>query len=234
VPRYVVTTQMMGDDAELDLPSNTDNIRTDTYMTLMQPTRVLGFQPHMHTRGKAMCLEVIYSGGGKRPGSKVETLNCVPNYKFNWMIAYDYAPDASSVGMCLCRRLSLAACCDSLIGSDSLFHSYTGQYNRGQDVVPVYEGWKPNADGTFTMYFGYFNRNYQEELDIPLGPDNSIDPGGDRGQPAHFYPRRHLFVFKVVVPKDWGFERRVIWTLDLRGKANTAKGWLKADWEIND
>ena len=111
---------------------------------------------------------------------------------------------------------------------------YTGQYNRGQDVVPVYEGWKPNPDGTFTMYFGYFNRNYQEELDIPLGPNNSIDPDGDRGQPTHFYPRRHLFVFKVVVPKDWGFERRVIWTLNLRGKANTAKGWLKADWEIND
>src|SRR3989454_12714650 len=111
---------------------------------------------------------------------------------------------------------------------------YTGQYNRGQDVVPVFEGWKPNPDGTFTMYFGYFNRNYQEELDIPLGPNNSIDPGGDRGQPTHFYPRRHLFVFKVVVPKDWGFERRVIWTLNLRGKANTGKGWLKADWEIND
>ena len=84
------------------------------------------------------------------------------------------------------------------------------------------------------MYFGYFNRNYQEELDIPLGPDNSVDPGGDRGQPTHFYPRRHLFVFKVVVPKDWGFERRVIWTLNLRGKANTARGWLKAEWEIND
>src|SRR5262249_24404475 len=50
---------------------------------------------------------------------------------------------------------------------------YTGQYNRGQDVVPVYEGWKPNPDGTFTMYFGYFNRNYQEEIDIPLGANNS-------------------------------------------------------------
>ena len=43
-----------------------------------------------------------------------------------------------------------------------------------------------------------------------------------------------MFVFKVVVPKDWGFERRVIWTLNLRGKSNTAKGWLKAEWEIND
>src|SRR5437867_7079207 len=111
---------------------------------------------------------------------------------------------------------------------------YTGQYNRGQDVVPVYEGWRPNPDGTFTMYFGYFNRNYQEELDIPIGRDNTIDPGTDRGQPTHFYPRRQLFVFKVVVPKDWGLERRVVWNLSIRGKTNTAKGWLQPDWEIND
>src|SRR5438093_13750562 len=99
---------------------------------------------------------------------------------------------------------------------------YTGQYNRGQDVVPVYEGWKANPDGTFTMYFGYFNRDYQEELDIPLGPDNSIDPDGDRGQRTQFYPRRRLFVFKVVVPKAWGFARRVRWTLNLSGKSHTA------------
>ena len=111
---------------------------------------------------------------------------------------------------------------------------YQGQYNRGQDIVPVYEGWRPNADGTFTMYFGYFNRNYKEELDIPLGPDNKIDPDGDRGQPTHFYPRRQFFVFKVAVPKDWGLERRVIWTLSIRGNTYTAKGWLQPDWEIND
>ena len=94
VPKYIATTDMMGDDAELDLPANSDNVRTDTYMTLMKPTRLLSFQPHMHTRGKAMCLEVILPGGGKRPGSKVETLSCVPNYKFNWMIVYEYATDA--------------------------------------------------------------------------------------------------------------------------------------------
>jgi hypothetical protein len=111
---------------------------------------------------------------------------------------------------------------------------YQGPYNRGQDVVPVYEGWRPSADGTFTMYFGYFNRNYQEELDIPIGPDNKVDPDGDRGQPTHFYPRRQFFVFKIVVPKDWGLERRVIWTLSARGRTYTAKGWLQPDWEIND
>ncbi|HYR41949.1 MAG TPA: cytochrome c [Terriglobia bacterium] len=93
-PKYIATTDMMGDDAELDLPANTDNVRTDTYMTMMKPVRVLSFQPHMHTRGKAMCLEVILPGGGTRPGDKVQTLSCVPNYKFNWMIVYDYATDA--------------------------------------------------------------------------------------------------------------------------------------------
>jgi hypothetical protein len=92
-PKHVALTQMMGDDAELDLPPNTDNVRTDTYMTLMKPTRLISFQPHMHTRGKAMCLEAIYPGGGRRPGSKVETLSCVSNFKFNWMINYEYASD---------------------------------------------------------------------------------------------------------------------------------------------
>src|SRR5437588_1351523 len=110
---------------------------------------------------------------------------------------------------------------------------YAGQYNRGQDVVPSYDGWRANADGSFSMYFGYLNRNYEEQLDIDTGTDNNVD-GGDRGQPTHFYPRRHWFVFKVVVPKDWGLDRKVLWTLSIRGKTNTAKGWLQPDWEINN
>ncbi|HEY6372714.1 MAG TPA: hypothetical protein VIX37_19200, partial [Candidatus Sulfotelmatobacter sp.] len=45
---------------------------------------------------------------------------------------------------------------------------------RGQDVTPAFEGWIANPDGTFTLYFGYMNRNYEEELDIPIGPNNNI------------------------------------------------------------
>ena len=110
---------------------------------------------------------------------------------------------------------------------------YAGQYNRGQDVVPSYDGWRPNPDGSFSMFFGYMNRNYEEQLDIDVGPNNNVD-GGDRGQPTHFYPRRHWFVFKVVVPKDFGADKKVVWTLSIRGKTNTAKGWLQPDWEINN
>ena len=83
---------------------------------------------------------------------------------------------------------------------------YAERVSRGGDVTPAYEGWRRNSDGTFTMYFGYMNRNYEEELDIPIGPDNNVDPGGDRGQPTHFYPRRNRFLFTVAVPKDWGLE----------------------------
>jgi len=120
---------------------------------------------------------------------------------------------------------------------------YTGQVRiaRGQDVTPAFEGWMRNADGTFSMYFGYMNRNYEEDLDIPIGADNQVelagdsggDKGDDEGQPTHFYPRRQRMVFSVVVPKDWGLEKRVVWTLTTRGKTNLAKGWLQPEWEIN-
>ena len=95
----------------------------------------------------------------------------------------------------------------------------------------------PNADGTLSMYFGYMNRNYEEELDIPIGPDNRVDlggdGGGDRGQPTHFYPRRQRMVFSVVVPKDWSVNQKVVWSLTIRGKANVAKGWLQPEWQID-
>ena len=60
-----------------------------------------------------------------------------------------------------------------------------------QNIAPVYEGFEKNPDGSFNLLFGYYNRNWEEEIDVPVGPDNNLEPGGpDRGQPAHFFPRR--------------------------------------------
>src|ERR1700746_2573160 len=67
----------------------------------------------------------------------------------------------------------------------------------GQGVAPVFEGYDVNPDGSFNMWFGYMNRNYEEELDIPVGPDNNFEPGGDRGQPTPFTVRRPKDVFRV-------------------------------------
>src|SRR5690349_2122103 len=60
------------------------------------------------------------------------------------------------------------------------------QYASGQDVAPAFEGWQQNPDGTYSFVFGYLNRNYEEQVDVPIGPNNNIEPGGDAGQPAHF------------------------------------------------
>src|SRR5262245_8262009 len=69
------------------------------------------------------------------------------------------------------------------------------------NITPAYEGWLPNADGSFDLVFGYLNRDWDEELSIPIGADNHMDPGGpDLGQPSYFLPRRNRFVFKVHVP----------------------------------
>jgi hypothetical protein len=108
------------------------------------------------------------------------------------------------------------------------------RYARGQNVAPAFEGWERNADGTINMVFGYLNRNYEEEVDIPIGPNNRVDFGGDdRGQPTHFYPRRQRFVFRVVVPGDWDKNRKLQWTLTSRGRTDVAKGWLQPEWELN-
>ena len=49
------------------------------------------------------------------------------------------------------------------------------------------------------------NSNWLQEFDVPVGPDNSIEPGGPiQGQPTHFYPRRNPFLFTIRVPKDLG------------------------------
>ena len=85
--------------------------------------------------------------------------------------------------------------------------------DAGQTVTPAYEGWYPNPDGTFTLSFGYYNRNREEIVDIPLGPDNFISPGPpNQGQPTRLHPRRHWGVFTVAVPADFGDKRL---TLDL-------------------
>jgi hypothetical protein len=113
--------------------------------------------------------------------------------------------------------------------------SVSGQvrYATGQNVVPVFEGWERNADGSFTMVFGYMNRNYEEEVDIPVGPNNSLEPGGaDQHQPTHFYPRRQQFVFKVRVPADWG-KKDLVWTLTSHGKTEKAYASLMPIWEID-
>jgi hypothetical protein len=107
------------------------------------------------------------------------------------------------------------------------------RYMTGQNVVPVFEGWERVPDGSFNMVFGYMNRNYEEEVDVPVGSENTIEPGGpDQGQPTHFYARRQQFMFKVRVPKDWG-QKDLVWTITSHGKTEKAYATLTPVWEID-
>ena len=106
-------------------------------------------------------------------------------------------------------------------------------HDVGQSVNPSFEGWYPNDDGTFTLSFGYFNRNYAQALDIPVGAGNRFEPGPpDRGQPTHFLPRRQTGVFTVTVPADFG-DRTLTWTLTAGGEAFSVPGHLRSEWEID-
>src|SRR5438128_11899489 len=102
----------------------------------------------------------------------------------------------------------------------------------GQAVAPVYEGFDKNPDGSYNMWFGYMNRNYEEEIDLPVGADNAFEPGGDRGQPTHFVPRRHKDVFSVRVPKDFG-DQTLVWKLNAHGQAQQVVATLKPVWQID-
>jgi len=107
-------------------------------------------------------------------------------------------------------------------------------YNKGQSVSPAFEGWAQNKDGSFTLYFGYMNPNWEEEFDVPIGPDNNMQPGGpDLGQPTHFYPRRNPFLFTVQVSKDFG-NQELIWTLTTHGKTENVYGSLKPDYALDN
>jgi hypothetical protein len=138
----------------------------------------------------------------------------------------------------------------ALILAPAAAHAQTRfMYLRGQSVHPAYEGWWPNEDGSYTLWFGYMNSNWEEELDVPVGPNNYFSvtsPGGlddvaleafdpalaDRGQPTHLYPRRNPFLFTLELPADFG-DREIVWTLRTNGRTLRAYGSLKPDYRMD-
>ena len=117
------------------------------------------------------------------------------------------------------------------IAQDSLIDAPL-PHSKGQSVSPSFEGWYANPDGTHSLVFGYFNRNYDEQLSLPIGQGNRFEPGPtDRGQPTYFLPRRQTGVFAVRVPADFG-DQQLIWSLTANGETIAIPGQLRPEWEI--
>jgi hypothetical protein len=104
---------------------------------------------------------------------------------------------------------------------------------RGASITPAYEGWYPNPDGSFSLLLGYYNRNSKEPLDIPVGPNNRIEPGpADQGQPTYFEIGRQWGVFVVKVPKDFG-TKAVTWTIVANGETQSIPFTLNKGYPIS-
>lgn len=104
----------------------------------------------------------------------------------------------------------------------------------GASVTGAFEGWFANQDGSRSFLVGYFNRNTQEELDIPIGPNNRIEPGGpDLGQPTHFLLGRQYGMFVVPVPKEFTPQDKYTWTIVANGQSTSIPLRLNNDYVVS-
>lgn len=103
----------------------------------------------------------------------------------------------------------------------------------GEPIYAAFEGWGPAKDGSQVLLLGYFNRNKEQALDIPIGPNNRIEPGGpDFGQPTHFHPGRQYGVFAIPIPKDFG-TKRLTWTITANGQTTSVSFWANPAYWID-
>ncbi len=104
----------------------------------------------------------------------------------------------------------------------------------GAGVTPAYDGWFDSADGSHNFLVGYLNRNSKQPIDVPIGPNNRIEPGGpDLGQPTHFLPGRQYGMLVLNVPKGFSKDQRLTWTLTANGQTMTVPFRLHTDYNIS-
>ena len=128
--------------------------------------------------------------------------------------------------------VALAAVAARVLVAQQVFIPIEPAKQFGSGVTPSYEGWFNNPDGTKTFLIGYLNRNRSQEVDVPIGPNNHIDPGGpDMGQPTHFGTGRGWGVFSIPIPKDFG-EKKLTWTIVANGFTNAITLHTKADYIV--
>jgi hypothetical protein len=135
----------------------------------------------------------------------------------------------------IARRAQVLFTGVALLLVPSAAHPQSLTYTKGQNISPAYEGWEQAPDGVRYFLFGYMNRNWEEEIDVPIGPDNGFSPGdADQGQPTHFLPRRNRFVFRVRVPNGFTEKDELVWTLTTHGKTEKAYASLRRDYVVDD
>ena len=105
------------------------------------------------------------------------------------------------------------------------------QAQRNQPIYPAYDGYVKNADGSYTIAFGYFSHN-AEPVSIQPGPENVFAPDpGDRQQPVVFKPGQQRFQCVMIVGADLATKMR--WTLTYAGTTTgTSERTLQSNWNL--
>jgi hypothetical protein len=104
----------------------------------------------------------------------------------------------------------------------------------GDSITGAFEGWYYNQDGSRSFLIGYYNRNARQEIDVPIGPNNRIEPGGpDMGQPTHFLTGRQWGMFMVPVPRDFKPTDSYVWTITANGQTTSIPFRLHADYVMS-
>jgi len=137
------------------------------------------------------------------------------------------------------NRLIVASSCAAALACGAVLSAQTTLPSApakgfGASITGAYEGWYDNPDGTHVFLVGYYNRNIRQDIDVPIGPNNRIEPGGpDMGQPTHFLRGRQTGVFSIVVPKAFTKEQRLTWTLVVNGQTTQIPLKLNTDYNVS-
>jgi hypothetical protein len=132
-------------------------------------------------------------------------------------------------------RLSaaLAIACGAAVGAQQPLPQEPAR-GFGVGITGSFDGWFDNPDGTRSFLLGYLNRNRSLDMDVPIGPNNHIDPGGpDLGQPTHFLAGRQMGMFVVTVPKTFAADQRLTWTITVNGQTSVIPMRLHEDYNIS-
>jgi hypothetical protein len=92
-PKIRWSKQLAQPSTPLDIPPGSV-ARSDGYVFMHKPAKIIAFQPHLHLLGTRQCLELIYPSDG--PSAKTEVINCV-NFNNSWHLSYNYEDDAAPI-----------------------------------------------------------------------------------------------------------------------------------------
>jgi hypothetical protein len=131
----------------------------------------------------------------------------------------------------LCAPLMLLAA-GAIVSAQVLLPSVPPK-QFGGSVTAAFEGWYDNPDGTHSFLIGYFSRNTEREIDVPIGPNNHFEPGNpDMGQPTHFLTGRRYGMFVVTMPKEFTRQQKLTWVIAANGVTTGVPFYMSPDYNV--